>query len=134
MLITDPKQRGILVVDDERGPRESMRFLLKNRNYTNLHFAEHGLIALAKLGELGPAVYLVLLDIRMPRMDGWGVLEKAATQTEHPTGVIVVTGHPSLEGEETLKTPFPGNIRSMGYIGKPYEMLEMLERIESSLD
>ena len=36
-LIADPKHRGILVVEDDMGPREAMRYLLKSRSYANMY-------------------------------------------------------------------------------------------------
>ena len=52
-LIADPKQRGILIVEDEFGPREAMRYVLKSRAYVNMHFAQNGQEALDKLAALG---------------------------------------------------------------------------------
>ena len=64
----------ILVVDDEESPRESLRFILKDRYEVVL--AESGPIGLEALGKQGP-FDLVLLDMKMPQMDGLEVLSKA---------------------------------------------------------
>ena len=56
----------VLVVDDEVGPRESLRMILKPRY--EIATAESGAEALKTLGSFHPD--LVFMDIKMPQMDG----------------------------------------------------------------
>src|SRR5581483_10686135 len=62
----------LLVVDDDRGSREVLREILEWDGY-EVATARDGLEAIAKLA--GPAPALVLLDTRLPRLDGLGLLE-----------------------------------------------------------
>jgi CheY-like chemotaxis protein len=64
----------ILVVDDDHGIRESLRTLLELEGY-EVELAEDGVQALLIL-ETYP-VQLILLDMRMPRMDGWAFVRQA---------------------------------------------------------
>jgi len=133
-LIADPKQRGILVVDDELGPREAMRYMLKSRSYQNVHFAQNGREALAQLSALGDAVYLILLDIRMPVMDGMAFLHRLAGDCSCPVGVIAATGSPSTEGEREFLGAATPNVLPLDYVGKPFELTDMLDSVSRSLD
>lgn len=133
-LIADPKQRGILIVEDDWGPREAMRYLLKSRSYANVHFAQNGQEALDKLSALGSAVYLILLDIRMPVMDGMTFLRRFAGDCRHPVGVIAATGFPSPDGKREFLEIDSKNVIPLDYISKPFELSDMLESVFRSLD
>jgi len=133
-LIADPKQRGILIVEDELGPREAMRYMLKSRSYQNVHFAQNGREALEQLSALGSAVYLILLDMRMPVMDGMTFLRHLAGDCCYPVGVIAATGFPSSDGKrEFLEAAMP-NILALDYISKPFDLTGILDSVANSLD
>ncbi len=134
MLIPDPKQRGILIVDDDWGPREALRYILKSRSYVNTHFAVNGQEALDKIDTLGTAVYLVLLDIRMPVMDGMTLLRRLAPSCTHPVGVIAVTGFPSPEGQAAFEQAGTACVLPLDYVSKPFDMEEILKSIAAALE
>lgn len=85
--------RSILVVDDEKSIRDSIRMILEYEHF-DVHFAEDGPSALAKLGA-GP-FDLVLLDIKMPGMDGMKVLQKIR-ETKPFLPVVMISGHGTIE-------------------------------------
>jgi PAS domain S-box-containing protein len=82
----------ILVVDDELGPRESLRMLLKP-SY-QIHTADSGRAALALLPQIRPDI--VILDIKMPEMDGLEVLRRLK-HADPTVEVIMITAYASLE-------------------------------------
>ncbi|MEI8345520.1 MAG: response regulator [Candidatus Omnitrophota bacterium] len=83
---------AILICDDEEGIRESFRLIL-SRAY-DLTFAESGAEALRLLKSL--SFNLLILDIKMPRQNGFEILrETKLANPELP--VIIVTGYQSLE-------------------------------------
>ncbi|MEK7229295.1 MAG: response regulator, partial [Candidatus Binatota bacterium] len=63
---------NILIVDDEMGPRESLKVILKP--YFNIYTAERGGQAIEILKQI--PIDLVTLDIKMPGLSGTKVLEK----------------------------------------------------------
>ena len=89
-LSTDPKitsKETILVVDDEAGPRESLRMILKPRY--EVHTASDGQEALRLINNKD--VDVVTLDLNMPGLSGIEVL-KEIRKLKPNTEVIIITG------------------------------------------
>ena len=106
------EQSTVLVVDDEIGPRESLRAILKS-DYQVLVAAEGE--QAVHFVEQQP-VDVVLLDLRMPGLSGIQVLEKI--KAINPSiEVIVVTGYASYE------TVLEGlRLHAFDYISKPFSI------------
>src|ERR1700751_5413281 len=82
----------VLVVDDEVGPRESLRILLKTPH--QVATADSGPTALRELPSFRPD--LVIMDVKMPKMDGLEVLRQIKL-TDPSVEVIMITAYASLE-------------------------------------
>jgi two-component system, LytTR family, response regulator len=81
---------SVLIVDDEALAREGLRMLLaQDRDVSAVREARDGREAVAAIREVRPD--LVLLDVQMPEMDGFGVV--GAVGAEHMPGVVFVTAH-----------------------------------------
>ena len=83
----------ILVVDDDRAIRKIIRDRFKALGH-ELEVAEGGGEALAKVDSFAPT--LMLLDLRMPDLDGFGVLRALAEKPQRPD-VIMLTAHGTIE-------------------------------------
>ena len=83
----------ILVVDDERGMCEFLRFLLQEEGY-DVDIAHSGTQALDKVNE--SKFQLILADIKMPGLDGLEMLRQLR-EADEDTVVIVMTGYSSLD-------------------------------------
>ena len=82
----------ILVVDDELGPRESLRMLLKP-SY-QIQTADSGRTALDQIPAYRPDI--VILDIKMPELDGLEVLRRIK-RIDPAIEVVMITAYASLE-------------------------------------
>jgi DNA-binding NtrC family response regulator len=114
----------ILIVDDEEGIRESLNLILGENH--QLVFASGGKEAMLKLGDANK-VQLVLLDIKMPRLNGLEVL-KQIRETCPSLPVIVVTGYQSVEtAREALK------IGAVDYVPKPFNPKDILAAVSKHI-
>ncbi len=112
-------QPQILVIDDEMGPRESLRMLLKT-DY-QVHTADCVDAGLKLLKEKRPDT--IVMDIRMPGMTGIEGLRKIREIDPH-LSVIMLTGFGALEtAKEALR------LGANDYISKPFDASEMREII-----
>jgi DNA-binding response OmpR family regulator len=108
----------VLVVDDEPDFIELLREFLTAKGYEVIA-ASNGEEALCKVKEDRP--HLILLDVRMPKMNGLEVL-KQVREIDHEVGVIMVTAVNEEEtGRQALK------MGAFDYITKPLD-LKYLER------
>src|SRR5215470_3163640 len=90
MARTNESFRGaVLVVDDEAAIRESLRMILEFEGY-RVDEAQGGSQALTRVAERPPDA--VLLDIKMPEMDGLEVL-KAFRERGYDMPVLMISGH-----------------------------------------
>src|SRR5438477_7581538 len=114
----------ILVIDDEMGPRESLRMLLKP-NY-QVHTADNVEAGLRILREKKPDA--VISDIRMPGTSGIEGLRKIREIDPH-VAVIMLTGFGALEtAKEALR------LGANDYISKPFDAREMREVIGRNVE
>lgn len=114
----------VLIVDDEEGIRESLKLILGD--HYDLLLTDSGEQALRCL-EKDPSIGLVLLDIKMPKINGLDALQ--AVKAKHPAvDVIMVTGYKSVEtaGEAV-------RLGACGYIVKPFKSDEILAAVQRNL-
>ena len=111
-------KRTVLVVDDEEINREILGGILEDQ-YEVL-FAEDGEKAMQIIEEKGPLLSLVLLDLMMPVMDGFAVMDEMQQDVIHRNiPIIVLTSEESAEIESLKKG-------AADFIKKPYDMPEKI--------
>ena len=113
----------ILVADDEEGVRESLNLVLSD-DY-DLAFAVNGEEALARVGS--EHFDVVLLDIKMPKLDGLEVLKRLkGTGVKAP--VLMLTAYQSVElAKEAVK------LGALDYLPKPFERDQILAAVRGAL-
>ena len=85
--------KTVLVVDDERSVRDSIRMILEYEKF-GVVFAEDGPAAIARAQAGG--IDLVLLDIKMPGIDGMRVLQ-VLREASPALPVVMISGHGTIE-------------------------------------
>ncbi len=115
--------KSVLIVEDDQNIADLLRLYLEKEGYVAA-IASDGGAGVEMFRKLQPD--LVLLDVMLPVLDGWGVLRSIRQDSKTP--VIMLTA----KGELTDKV----SGLKMGaddYITKPFEMKEVLARIEAVL-
>jgi signal transduction histidine kinase len=120
----DASKSNILVVDDEMGPRESLKMILNP--YYNVLVADRGAQAIEMLK--GHQVDLVTLDLKMPGLTGINVLEKVKAH-DPDIEAIIITGYGSLD------TAIEGlRLGAFDYISKPFDVNHILSLVRRGLE
>ena len=84
----------ILVVEDEKESRDTLRELLELEGY-KVETAVNGREALDTLNAAGSAICIMLLDLFMPVMDGWQVIDQLKADGRlSSTQVVIITSAP----------------------------------------
>jgi two-component system nitrogen regulation response regulator NtrX len=114
----------ILVVDDERAIRSTLKEILEYEQYIVFDAAD-GIEALELVKS--DQFDVILLDIKMPRMDGLEVLEEVLKICDTP--VVMISGHGTIEtAVEAIKKG------AYDYIAKPLDLNRLLITIRNALD
>ncbi|MBX2989567.1 MAG: response regulator [Bacteroidetes bacterium] len=115
------EKRKILVVDDEDALRTVLSAELNSEGY-DVGTAADGMEA---LDELRKGAYdLVLLDIKMPNMNGFEVL-KVIKEKHTSTKVIMLTGFADLKNAIESK-----KLGAEDFVSKPYDLVDLLTTID----
>jgi two-component system response regulator MprA len=110
------KNRTVLVVDDDPALRMMVEFVLEGAGYV-VQLAADGLEALEQLRVKLPDA--ILLDMRMPRMDGWEFARRLRTEYGHAVPVIVMTASEHAEKQAT-------EIDAEDFVAKPFDVDNLL--------
>ena len=115
----------ILIVDDESRMRKLIKDFLTAKGYSILE-AEDGEIALQVFEQNSEKIDLILLDVMMPKLDGWSVLRQIRQTSQIP--IIMLTAR----GEEQDEL-FGCELGVDEYISKPFSPKILVARVEAIL-
>lgn len=113
----------ILVVEDEKGIRETVAVFLKNQGYEVIE-AVDGMEGLEKMKE--HKIHLVIADVMMPKMDGLTMVMRLRETDDVP--VIFL----SAKSEDIDKITGL-NLGADDYVTKPFEPMELIARVNSNI-
>jgi DNA-binding response OmpR family regulator len=122
-LENQPRTLSILVVDDKHSVQQLLNDFLASHNFL-VTSASNGVEALQKIKQAKPDI--VLIDIMMPLMDGYTLLDKIRENSQLP--VILVS---AKQEEQDIVRGF--DYGADDYIIKPFRMQELLARIKAVL-
>ena len=114
---------SVLVVEDDKNIQELLQLYLEKEGYA-VTVADDGSQGLTKFRAIKPD--LVLLDVMMPVMDGWTVCRTIRAESQTP--IIMLTAKSELDDKITGLQNGADD-----YITKPFEMKELIARIQAVL-
>ena len=118
------ERKRVLIVDDEKSIRDSLRLLL--RNSFEVSTAQDGHEALAVVDDFKPD--LILLDIMMPKLDGIATLRQLRDR-ENRVPVIMLTGNGTVQtAVQAMK------LGAIDYLNKPFDVSALTSIIVSTLE
>ena len=115
----------ILIVDDEERMRKLIKDFLKQKNYNTMEAAD-GEEALKVFSENQNRIRLILLDVMMPKLDGWSVLRQIRQTSKVPIMMLTARG-------EELDELFGFELGVDEYISKPFSPKILVARVEAIL-
>ena len=104
----------ILAIDDSRTIREMLRRALSTAGF-DVHLADDGQAGIEALEQVMPDI--VITDINMPRLDGFGVLERIRASVKFKTLPVLIL---TTESAQDLKAR-ARKIGATGWIVKPFD-------------
>lgn len=124
-----PREARILIIDDHEANIEALRRILRSAGFVSVNSTTDPIVGVALVQEWAPD--LVLLDLHMPRLDGFGVLESIRPQLggDSYLPVLMLTADSS---DETKRRALAGGVKD--FLTKPFDATEARLRIENLLE
>jgi two-component system response regulator AtoC len=122
-VAAEAETKRILIADDEINIRRVLEAILKRDGY-EVVTAANGEEALARMGR---GIHTVITDLKMPGLDGMGLLKKLAA--DHPdVPVVMITAHGSVENAvEAVK------LGAFDYVEKPFDQEQIRQVVAKAL-
>ena len=117
----------ILIVEDDPDNVHLLELFFETSGFTNVHATSDARNVDSLVAELEPDV--ILLDLHMPHLDGLEVMRRIQEAVPgHEIPMIVMSGDISPENRK-----IGTEVGATDFLGKPYEMGALLEKVESAL-
>jgi DNA-binding response OmpR family regulator len=113
----------ILVVEDDQEIRDFLALVLEAEGYA-VRTAPNGAVALELIQQQPPE--LILLDMRMPVMDGWAFVPAYRGQPGPHAPIIVLTA--ARDAKETAR-----EVEADAHLGKPFNLDDLLAIVRATL-
>lgn len=114
-------QKKILIVEDEGDIRLALQIFLESEGYL-VQTAKNGEEALQCLAREGlPA--LILLDMKMPVMNGWDFAKAFVAKYDHEAPILVMTAAADAQRRAA-------EIDARGWVGKPFDLGELSQKVQ----
>jgi two-component system, chemotaxis family, chemotaxis protein CheY len=116
-------QRRLLVIEDDPAIREMLEMVLDSEGF-EVVTAQHGAAAMAMLEAVEPS--LILLDMKMPVMDGWSFLERYRQRPGAKVPVVVLTAAQDASRRAA-------EVGADAYVAKPFVIDDLVRIVERYL-
>jgi DNA-binding NtrC family response regulator len=124
-IMSDLRNKSVLVVDDDRGMLRAMTRVLSNEGMRVTGVSDPTVV-LSKLMESETRFDLVITDLRMPMFSGRGVLALASALPELPVIIITAFGGPDAEAQAI-------QLGAFAFLEKPVAAAELIDVVKRAL-
>jgi len=124
----DTSNMSLLIVDDDEMNRYTLARRLRRDGYERLAMAGNGIEALAAMRQ--DKFDLILLDIMMPELDGFGVLEAMRVDSHLKTMPVIVIS----ANDDTANLVRAIDLGAVDYLTKPFDPVLLRARVRSCLE
>lgn len=121
---TVPNEKLVLVVEDDSDLRQTIQWLLEDEGF-EVETAGDGKEALERARQRKPS--LVLLDMNLPVLDGYGVA--SGLHSTYGSAINIVTMTAGGRADEKAQ-----RIGAIGYLSKPFELDTLIHLVRTALD
>lgn len=111
----------ILVVEDDLDIQTSLKTFLVGEDY-EVYAADNGFAAMNLLSKIA-LPHLILLDMKMPIMNGWQFALEFLNKYDHLSPIVVMTAAADAEKRAN-------EISAIGWVGKPFDLDDLLVKIK----
>ena len=118
-------QPSVLVIDDDPAVRKLVADILGQEGY-ELHFAANGIEGLLSVQEIDPTV--IILDLRMPVMNGQEFLTQLRLKPSDPYAVVVLTGYGDAD---SLRSCYDAGVST--FVKKPFDLFELRGAVKNTI-
>ncbi len=120
------KSRKILIVDDEKTAHQLYKLMLKPEGH-ELYHAENGCEAV-ELYSKHPDIDLILMDIKMPEMDGYEATQQIRKRSKN----VIIIAQTAYAMASDRKKAYEAGCNS--HLAKPVERMVLLKKISELFD
>ena len=122
-------QRRILIIDDEEANLLLLETLLKREGYSQIHCLSDPMQAVETLVDFNP--HIILLDLMMPDIDGYQLLDSFRRQSrpDEFRPVLVLTADTTLQARRRALS-----LGAKDFVSKPFDVIEIALRISNLLE
>ncbi len=121
--MSQPECKTILTVDDSRTMRDMLRLALSEAGHAVIQ-ADDGVAGVAALDDI-PRLDVIITDINMPRLDGYGFIDEVRRHARHRATPILVL---STESDPARKAR-AREAGATGWIVKPFDPVRLLAAV-----
>jgi len=127
-------RKGVLIVDDDAVIVSLLSEYLSKEGYKNILRASNGVECLSVLEANGPDIYVVLLDFKMPGIDGLAVIRHLMNVHKHAVGIVLITGFGTATLEDEFFDLGSETVVPVGYLSKPFHFKRLLADVIRTID
>lgn len=132
--MSDTREAGILIVDDEPGILEVLQVVLADSGFSRVYTATSGIECLKILAREKDRVHVVIMDEVMPGLAGSATFEHLVQVHPYIVGVVFISGHiKQPQYEDIVERRRSERAFALGFCEKPFDLELLVEKVNEAV-